>query len=72
MKLNVIIEKDEHGYYAYVPELKGCHSQGDTLDEVLENIKEAAKLYLEVLEEEELRELLNKEIYTTSIVITLD
>jgi len=60
MKVTVIIEKDEFGYYAYCPELKGCHTQGDTLDEVLKNIKEAVELYLETLDEEEKRILLNQ------------
>jgi predicted RNase H-like HicB family nuclease len=45
----VVIEKDEDGYYvAYVPELPGCHTQAKTLDELLERIKEAVELYLEV------------------------
>jgi Uncharacterized conserved protein len=45
----VVIERDEDGYYvAYVPELPGCHTQARTLDELLERIKEAVKLYLEV------------------------
>lgn len=48
-KVSTIIEKDDNGYYAYCPELKGCHSQGDTLDEVSRNIKEAIELYLESL-----------------------
>ena len=55
MKVTVIIEKDEFGYYAYCPELKGCHTQGDSLDEVLKNIKEVVELYLETLNEEEKR-----------------
>jgi predicted RNase H-like HicB family nuclease len=38
-KVSIIIEKDEYGYYAYCPELEGCQTQGDSLDEVLENIK---------------------------------
>ncbi|MDL1971795.1 MAG: type II toxin-antitoxin system HicB family antitoxin [Deltaproteobacteria bacterium] len=69
MKVTVIIEKDEFGYYAYCPELKGCHTQGDSLDEVLKNIKEAVELYLETLDEEEKKILLNKEILTTSLEI---
>jgi len=69
MKVTVIIEKDEFGYYAYCPELKGCHTQGDSLDEVLKNIKEAVELYLETLNEEEKRILLSKEILTTSLEI---
>lgn len=45
-KVNVIIEKDEYGYYAYCPELEGCQSQGDSLEEVTANIKEAVELYV--------------------------
>ena len=48
-KATVIIEKDEDGYYAYAPELEGCQTQGDTLDEALVNIKEAVGLYLETI-----------------------
>jgi predicted RNase H-like HicB family nuclease len=69
MKVNVIIEKDDFGYYAYCPELKGCHSQGDTLEEALENIKEAIELYLETLPDEERKSLLSREILTTSIEV---
>ncbi len=47
MQINTIIEHDQDGFFAYVPSLKGCVSQGDTLDETLENIKEAVELYLE-------------------------
>ncbi len=52
--LTVLIEKDEDGYYvASVPELRGCHTQGETLDEVMENIRDAASLCLEVEQEED-------------------
>lgn len=45
----VVIEKDEDGVYVgSVPSLKGCHTQGRTMDELLENIKEAIELCLEV------------------------
>ncbi|MCR6623594.1 MAG: type II toxin-antitoxin system HicB family antitoxin [archaeon YNP-LCB-024-027] len=51
LRFGVVIEKDEDGYYvAYVPELPGCHTQARTLDELLERIKEAVELYLEVEE----------------------
>jgi predicted RNase H-like HicB family nuclease len=46
-KASVVIEKDEHGFYAGCPELKGCQSQGSTLEEAVANIKEAIELYLE-------------------------
>ena len=46
---HVIIEQDEDGgYIGKVPELQGCLSQGDTLDELMRNIKEAIELCLEV------------------------
>ena len=68
-KVNVIIEKDENGYYAYCPELEGCQTQGDSLEEVLANIKEAIELYLETLTEEEIKTYLSKEILTTSLEV---
>jgi predicted RNase H-like HicB family nuclease len=68
-KVSVVIEKDENGYYAYCPELDGCHSQGDTFEEVTENIKEAIDLYLETLSEEEKKACLSKQIYTSSLEV---
>ncbi len=47
----VIYEKGETNWGAIVPDLPGCVSIGDTLEEVQENVKEAIALYLEVLEE---------------------
>jgi len=48
-EFNVIIEKDESGYYvASVPTLTGCHTQAKSLDELMERIKEAIELCLEV------------------------
>lgn len=45
MDFNVIIEQDEDNVYvATVPELEGCHTQGKTIQEVLERIKEAIEL----------------------------
>ncbi|MCA1916685.1 type II toxin-antitoxin system HicB family antitoxin [Methanospirillum hungatei] len=45
-KFSVIIEKDEDGYYAFVPELKGCYSQGSSYEEVYERIQDAIRLYV--------------------------
>ena len=53
MKLQVILEpSDEGGYTAYVPSLPNCISEGETEAEALTNIKEAALLYLEPVEDE--------------------
>ena len=63
MKLKVVIEKGEDGYYVVtVPSLPGCISQGKTKEEALENIKEAIELYLEVLQEKELKKVKKAEI----------
>ena len=70
-KVMVLIEKDEYGYYAYCPELEGCQTQGDTLEEALDNIKEAIELYLETLAEDEIRMFLSKEILTTSLEVNV-
>jgi len=47
----VMIEQDEDGLYVgEVPQLKGCYSQGRTLDELMENIREVIALCLEATE----------------------
>lgn len=44
----VILEREaDGGFHASCPALRGCHSQGDTLDEALDNIREAIAAYLE-------------------------
>jgi predicted RNase H-like HicB family nuclease len=68
-KVSVVIEKDEYGYYAYCPELEGCQTQGDSIEEVMKNIKEAIELYLETLSEDEIKEAMSKEILTTTLEV---
>jgi predicted RNase H-like HicB family nuclease len=46
-EFHVVIEKDDEFYVGSIPELKGCHSQAKSLDELMERIKEAAELCLE-------------------------
>lgn len=53
----VILEDESGGYVAFVPALPGCHTQGDTLQELMDNVREAVELYLETLTEEEKKEL---------------
>ena len=49
---NVIIEKDEDGYFvASVPTLRGCHTQAKSLDELMTRTREVIELCLEVEEE---------------------
>ena len=68
-KIGVIIEKDDAGCYAYCPELDGCQTQGDTLEEVMANIREAVALYLETLPEDERSACLSREILTSSLEV---
>ncbi|MBI1971024.1 type II toxin-antitoxin system HicB family antitoxin [Candidatus Woesearchaeota archaeon] len=50
---HVLIEQDDDGgFVGKVAELPGCLTQGDTLNELMDNIKEAIELYLEVQAEE--------------------
>lgn len=58
----VIIEDETGGYVALVPALPGCHTQGDTLEELMENVREAIELYLETLTDEEKEELLRQKV----------
>jgi predicted RNase H-like HicB family nuclease len=52
-EFTAIIEQDEEGYFvAEVPELKGCHTQAKSLDELTSRIKEAIQLCLEEYGEE--------------------
>jgi predicted RNase H-like HicB family nuclease len=51
-EFNVVIERDSEGYYiASVPQLPGCHTQAKSMDKVIERIKEAIELCLEVADE---------------------
>ena len=46
----VILQPEpEGGFHAYCPALRGCHSEGETEDEAMANIREAIDLYLESL-----------------------
>ncbi len=48
-EFDVVIERDTAGYYvASVPALPGCHTQAKTLDKLMERIREAAELCVEV------------------------
>jgi len=70
-KFSTVIEKDENGFFAYCPALRGCQTQGDSLDEVIDNIKEAMELYIETLSKDELLDCLSKEIITKTLEISI-
>ena len=58
----VFLEDVTGGYVAIVPALPGCHTQGDTLTEVLENVKEAIDLYYDTLSAEEKKDILKEKV----------
>jgi len=52
MKLKVLIHEEEGGFWAEIPALKGCATQGDTVEELIQNIYEAVEAYLSVDDKE--------------------
>jgi predicted RNase H-like HicB family nuclease len=54
MKIQVVLEpSDDGGYTVYVPTLPGCISEGETVEEAMQNIREAIELYLEPVEDDD-------------------
>ena len=52
-QFDVVVEKDSEGMYvASVPALRGCHTQAKSLDDLMERIKEAIELCLEMAGED--------------------
>jgi len=68
-KVSVVIEQDDHGWYAWCPQLKGCQSQGKTVEETLTNIREAIELFLETLTDDERSAALSREILSTAVEV---
>ena len=66
-----VIEKDEDGYFGSCRELPGCHTQGDTIEELMVNLREAAELYIETLSPSERERLGNGEVVTASLEVSL-
>ena len=53
MVYRIVIEKGEDfGYVAHCPAIPGCHSQGNTIEETIENIKDAIRGCLSALDED--------------------
>ena len=68
MIYRVVIEKGEDfGYVAHCPAIPGCHSQGNTIEEVIENIKDAIRGCLSVLGEDLISE--KKELASIEVTV---
>ena len=51
-RIRICVEPDEDGYYAYCPELKGIHEEGNTIEDATENAKESALVLLQSILED--------------------
>ncbi len=53
MEYTVIMHPaEEGGYWAEIPALSGCYSQGETLEEVMENVKAAVESHVDALKQD--------------------
>lgn len=51
-RYTIIIERAENNYSAYCPDLPGCIATGSTMDEAVQNMKEAIQLHIEGMKQE--------------------
>jgi predicted RNase H-like HicB family nuclease len=66
-----IFERDGDGWIASVEELPGANTQGDTLDEARENLKDAVAMILEVNRELAEREIAGKQVVREELEVTI-
>jgi predicted RNase H-like HicB family nuclease len=64
MEYRVVLVESEEGFSVSCPALRGCHSQGSTLDEALENIKSAIREWLDTESEERSKLSITERIVT--------
>ena len=69
-QLTAIIEREEDGYVALCPELD-IASQGDSVAEARDNLKEALELFFEVASDTEIQERLHTEVYVTQVEVAV-
>ncbi len=69
-KLTAIIEREGDGYVSLCPELD-IASQGNTIEQARDNLKEALELFFETASPEEIRQRLHGEIYLTQVEISV-
>jgi predicted RNase H-like HicB family nuclease len=69
-KLTAIIEREGDGFVSLCPELD-IASQGDTIEQARDNLKEALELFFETAFPEEIKQRLHGEIYLTQIEVAI-
>ena len=71
MEYTVLVYKDEEGgFWAEVPALPGCYSQGETVEETMENVKEAIDAHITALKEDLQEIQTNKEFVIGNVSVT--
>lgn len=69
-RLTAIIEREGDGYVSLCPELD-IASQGDTIEQARDNLKEALELFFETASQEEIKQRLHGEIYLTHVEVAV-
>lgn len=69
-QLTAIIEREGDGYVSFCPELDVA-SQGNTIEEARENLREALELFFEAASPEEIQQRLHEEVYVTRVEIAV-
>ncbi len=69
-KLTAIIEKENDGYVSLCPELD-IASQGDTIEQARDNLKEALELFFETASQEEIKQRLHTDVFVTQVEVAI-
>jgi predicted RNase H-like HicB family nuclease len=69
-QLTAIIEREENGYVSLCPELD-IASQGNTIEEARQNLREALELFFETASPEEIKDRLHEEVYVTRVEVAV-
>lgn len=70
MKLTAIIEREGDGYVSLCPELD-IASQGNSVEQARDNLREALELFFETASPEEIRQRLHDEVFVTQLEVAL-
>ena len=70
MKLTAIIEREGDGYVSLCPELD-ISSQGDSVEQARDNLREALELFFETASSEEIKQRLNDDVFVTQVEVSV-
>lgn len=70
MRLTAIIEREDEGYVSLCPELD-IASQGDTVEQARDNLREALELFFETAGPEEVKRRLQSDVYVTQVEVAV-